>query len=89
MGLGTEGHVDFGLQPVHGIVMDTGTSLNTAIASLSETGQFVQIRSRKWVNAGEVAAIRHPVNDYHLFKREDLDALLKRVAAASKKTARK
>ena len=43
---------------------------------------------RNWVNAGKVAAIRHPVNDYRLFKREDLDALLKQVAVASKKTAK-
>ena len=40
---------------------------------------------RNWVNAGKIAAIRHPVNDYRLFKREDLDALLNQVAAASKK----
>ena len=41
---------------------------------------------RNWVNAGKIAAVRHPVNDYRLFKKEDLDALLKKVAAASKKT---
>ena len=41
---------------------------------------------RNWVNAGKVVAIRHPVNDYRLFKREDLDALLRKVAAASKKS---
>lgn len=43
---------------------------------------------RNWVNAGKIAAVRHPVNDYRLFKKEDLDALLKKVAAASKKTKR-
>lgn len=43
---------------------------------------------RNWVNAGKIAAIRHPLNDYRLFKKEDLDALLKKVAAASKKTKR-
>ena len=44
---------------------------------------------RNWVNAGKIAAVRHPVNDYRLFKREDLDVLLKKVAAASKKTSKK
>jgi MerR family transcriptional regulator, copper efflux regulator len=39
---------------------------------------------RNWVNAGKIAAIRHPVNDYRLFKRKDLDALLKQVAEATK-----
>jgi len=43
---------------------------------------------RNWVNAGKIAAVRHPVNDYRLFKKEDLDSLLKKVAAASKKTKR-
>jgi DNA (cytosine-5)-methyltransferase 1 len=44
---------------------------------------------RNWVNAGKIAAVRHPVNDYRLFKREDLDALLKKVAVASKKTTKR
>ena len=43
---------------------------------------------RNWVNAGKVTAFRHPVNDYRLFKREDLDAILKQVVVASKKTAK-
>lgn len=44
---------------------------------------------RNWVNAGKIAAVRHPVNDYRLFKREDLDALLKKVAVASKKATKR
>ena len=43
---------------------------------------------RNWVNAGKIAAVRHPVNAYRLFKKEDLDALLKKVAVASKKSKR-
>lgn len=31
---------------------------------------------RNWENAGKIAAHRHPVNSYRLFKKEDLDALL-------------
>jgi MerR family transcriptional regulator, copper efflux regulator len=38
---------------------------------------------RNWVNAGKIKAIRHPVNDYRLFKRKDLDALLMQVQEAS------
>ena len=41
---------------------------------------------RNWVNAGKIAAIRHPLNDYRLFKRDDLDEVLKQVANASKET---
>ena len=43
---------------------------------------------RNWVNAGKIAAIRHPLNDYRLFRKEDLDALLRKVATASKNTKR-
>jgi MerR family copper efflux transcriptional regulator len=41
---------------------------------------------RNWVAAGKIAAVRHPVNAYRLFKREHLDALLKKVSVASKKS---
>lgn len=44
---------------------------------------------RNWVNAGKIAAIRHPVNDYRLFQKEDLDLLLKSVAEAAKKPRKK
>ena len=43
---------------------------------------------RNWVNAGKVVAIRHPVNDYRLFKQKDLEALLKKLAAASKRASK-
>jgi len=44
---------------------------------------------RNWVSAGKIDAVLYPVNDYRLFKREDLDALLKKVAAASRKIPKK
>lgn len=34
---------------------------------------------RNWERAGKIVAHRHPVNDYRLFKREELDALLDQV----------
>jgi len=34
---------------------------------------------RNWESAGNIVAARHPVNDYRLFRREDLDVLLKKV----------
>ena len=55
---------------------------------ISEAAEYLGVSPntlRNWVNAGKIAAIRHPVNDYRLFMREDLDALLKQVAVASKK----
>ena len=32
---------------------------------------------RNWERAGKIVAHRHPVNDYRLFKQEDLDAVLR------------
>ena len=43
---------------------------------------------RKWAARGELPVHRNPVNGYRLFKREDLDSLLKQVAVASKKSKR-
>ena len=58
---------------------------------ISEAAEYLGVSPntlRNWVNAGKIAAVRHPVNDYRLFKREDLDALLKKVAVASKKATK-
>ena len=63
----------------------------SAYLRISEAAQYLGVSSntlRNWVNAGKVRAIRHPVNDYRLFKREDLDALLKQVALARKKATK-
>lgn len=34
---------------------------------------------RNWENAGKLIAHRHPVNQYRLFQRHDLEKLLKQV----------
>jgi excisionase family DNA binding protein len=39
---------------------------------------------RNWENAGKVVAVRHPVNGYRLFRRTDLDVLLKQVEDVSR-----
>jgi DNA (cytosine-5)-methyltransferase 1 len=31
---------------------------------------------RAWVSAGKIRAYRHPVNNYRLFKKSEVDALL-------------
>ena len=58
---------------------------------ISEAAEYLGVSPntlRNWVNAGKIVAVRHPVNDYRLFKGEDLDALLKQVAAARKKATK-
>ena len=44
---------------------------------------------RNWERAGKIAAHRHPMNDYRLFRREDLDALLKKVERLPRQRAAK
>jgi len=59
---------------------------------ISEAADYLGVSPntlRNWVNAGKVVAIRHPVNDYRLFERKVLDALLKQVETASIKSHKK
>lgn len=55
---------------------------------ISEAAKYLGVSPntlRNWVNAGKVTALRHPVNDYRLFKREDLDAILQKIVISLKK----
>ena len=36
---------------------------------------------RHWDRSGKLTAVRHPVNGYRLYRREELDSLLRRTAA--------
>jgi MerR family copper efflux transcriptional regulator len=63
----------------------------SAYLRVSEAAEYLGVSAntiRNWVNAGKIVAFRHPVNDYRLFKRDDLDDLLKQVAVAHKKAVR-
>jgi len=58
---------------------------------ISEAAEYLGVSPntlRNWVNAGKVSAVRHPVNDYRLFKRYDLDNLLRKVDPSPEKTIR-
>ncbi|WP_417737744.1 helix-turn-helix domain-containing protein [Rosistilla oblonga] len=49
---------------------------------VSEAAEYLGVcpnTLRNWERAGKIVAHRHPMNDYRLFKREELDALLKQV----------
>jgi DNA (cytosine-5)-methyltransferase 1 len=63
----------------------------SAFLRISEAVEYLGVSPntlRNWVNAGKIISVRHPVNDYRLFKREDLDALLMQVSVAHKKAAK-
>jgi len=47
---------------------------------ISEAAEYLGVSPntlRNWERAGKIVAHRHPVNHYRLFKREDLDAVLR------------
>ena len=49
---------------------------------ISEAAEHVGVCSntlRNWERAGKIVAHRHPINKYRLFKREELDELLRQV----------
>lgn len=49
---------------------------------ISEAAEYLGVSPntlRNWENAGKIAAHRHPVNGYRLFKQKELDALLRQV----------
>lgn len=59
---------------------------------ISEAAEYLGVSPntlRNWENAGKVVAVRHPVNAYRLFKRKDLDELLKQVEEVSGEPARR
>jgi MerR family transcriptional regulator, copper efflux regulator len=58
---------------------------------ISEAAEYLGVSPntlRNWENGGKVVAVRHPVNGYRLFKRDDLDALLKQAAQVNGKPSR-
>lgn len=57
---------------------------------ISEAAEYLDVSPntlRNGVDAGKIVAVRHPVSDDRLFKREDCDAWLKQVSVAHKKAA--
>ena len=71
-----------------GKVCQTKTGIPFTVLSMTKLNEFLRISEaaeylgvspntlRNWENAGKIAAHRHPVNDYRLFKQSELDELL-------------
>ena len=58
---------------------------------ISEAADYLGVSPktlRNWERAGKIVAHRHPVNQYRLFKREDLDTVLKQVAKPTRRRAK-
>ena len=59
---------------------------------ISEAAEYLGVSPntlRNWQNAGKIAAHRHPVNGYRLFRREELDALLEPLHEAEREPRRR
>ena len=49
---------------------------------ISEAADYLGVSPntlRNWERAGKIAAHRHPMNRYRLFRQQDLDSLLRQV----------
>lgn len=55
---------------------------------INEAARFLGVSAgtlRNWERGGKIKTHRHPVNGYRLYKKKDLEALLKQVVQSSKK----
>ena len=58
---------------------------------VSEAAEYLGVSPNTLRNrerAGKIVAHRHPVNRYRLFKRQDLDAVLRRAERPARRPAR-
>ena len=59
---------------------------------ISEAADYLGVSPntlRNWERAGKIAAHRHPVNRYRLFRQQDLDSLLRQVERAPRMSRKK
>lgn len=57
----------------------------TDFMRISEAAEYLGVSPntlRNWENAGKIAAHRHPVNGYRLFKQKELDELLRPIQSS-------
>ena len=55
---------------------------------ISEAADYLGVSPntlRNWERAGKIAAHRHPVNRYRLFRQQDLDTLLRQAERPSRR----
>ena len=60
----------------------------SAFLSGAEAADCWEVSSKTicyWMNAGTIDVVRHPMNDHQLFRRADLDSLLRKFLPPKKK----
>ena len=59
---------------------------------ISEAAEYLGVSPntlRNWERAGKIVAHRHPVNRYRLFKKEELDTLLRQLHESASDSQRR
>ena len=59
---------------------------------VNETAELLGVSAntvRAWAASGKLQEYRHPVNNYRLFKKDDVEALLDRIANPAPQRARR
>ena len=59
---------------------------------ISEAADYLGVSPntlRNWERVGKIAAHRHPMNRYRLFRQQDLDSLLRQVERAPRMSRKK
>jgi len=60
--------------------------------TVSEAAAFLGVAAstiRNWDRSGKLKAIRHPVNNYRLYDRDELQALLDRISRNNSSTEKR
>lgn len=59
--------------------------------TVAEAAELLGVSSstlRNWDRSGKLSPRRHPLNGYRLYRRDELESLMKRVEKAGQKAAR-
>lgn len=59
---------------------------------VAEAASFLGVSSntlRNWVSADKIPSVRHPINSYRLFKRSDLEAVLRQAAGSPQRSSKR
>jgi predicted site-specific integrase-resolvase len=76
------------------------SSNESKIVTIKEASRILGVTPltlRNWDNKGKLKALRHPINNYRVYKREDIDRLIEEIgrnesptrSKSSKKAVRK
>jgi excisionase family DNA binding protein len=60
--------------------VDIGLGMKKGLITIKKAAELLQVNSqtlKRWDKSGKLKAVRHPMNNYRLYKKADLLKLLK------------